>query len=88
MRDSTEENAKFAVGIIYHRAYRAGVHKEQVQQALEEAFPELKGGKRNASYRTLGKVANLTESNLAAKTHMIYAKLEKVLAPIVAGAIS
>ncbi len=85
MRDSTEGNAKFAVGVRYRHAYLAIEHKEMVQQALEDAFPELKGGRRNANYRTLGKVANLPENLLAARTQAIYGKLEKALAPIVAG---
>ncbi|MFM0009168.1 PDDEXK-like family protein [Paraburkholderia sediminicola] len=69
----------FAVGIQYRPQNLSDDSREQVQQALENEFPELKRGRQNASFRMLGKIDRVTEPTLAGKAQSVYLRLEKAL---------
>ncbi|MNV38542.1 hypothetical protein D3C71_1301020 [compost metagenome] len=83
MRESVHGPGKYAVGIQYRPFNLADSYREKVQAALEEEFPELKKGRRSASYRMLGKVAGVNKSGLAAKAQAVYARLRNSLGPVI-----
>ena len=74
---------KFGLGIQYRPHDIVEDRRADVQAALEEVFPELKKGRKNASYRILGKVADIDEASLINRTRALYLQLESVLAPLV-----
>ncbi|NKI70832.1 hypothetical protein GN109_15520 [Collimonas pratensis] len=86
MRESVHGAGKFAIGIQYRPLDLDEEYKMNVQSALEKEFPELKKGRRNASYRILGRAMNFGESNLVGKAQEIYIRLEKTLASVIAEA--
>ena len=87
MRESVHGPDNYAVGIQYRLLNLVDSYRARVQAALEEEFPELKKGRRSAAFRMLGKVANVSESGLAAKAHSVYTRLKNSLGPVVDDAI-
>jgi hypothetical protein len=79
-----EEENSFAVAVIYRPEHVRDDWKNEIQKALEAEFPELKKGKKNAASRVLGKARDLTDSDVVAKVHALYLRLEKTIDPIVA----
>jgi hypothetical protein len=74
----------FSVSIIYRPVNLRDDLRAEIQRALELEFPELKKGRRNATYRILGKIENLTDANVAANVQSLYLRLEKAAATAVA----
>ncbi|HDR9090101.1 TPA: PD-(D/E)XK nuclease family protein [Burkholderia vietnamiensis] len=83
MRESIHGPDNYAVGIQYRPLNLEDGYRAKVQTALEEEFPELKKGRRSASFRMLGKVANLSESGLPIKAQAVYSRLRSALGPVV-----
>ncbi len=83
MRESVHGPDKYAVGIQYRPFNLVDSYREKVQASLEGEFPELKKGRRSASYRMLGKVSDVSKSGLAAKAQAVYARLRSSLGPVV-----
>lgn len=83
MRESIHGPGKYAVGIQYRPFNLVDDYRVKVQAALEDEFPELKKGRRSASFRMLGKVANVNESGLAIKAQAVYARLKNSLGPVI-----
>ena len=87
MPESVHGTGKFAVAIKYHKLSVNEDHRVAVQSALEAEFSELKKGPQNASFRMLGKITNLGESNLTSKVQGLYERLVKALGPVLANVI-
>ncbi len=83
MRQTTDGEPKFAMGIQYRPLSVADERKSQMRQALAREFPELQKGRQNASFRLLGKTPNVAEQELAPRAQELYVRLASALAPIV-----
>jgi hypothetical protein len=83
MRKQARGEDKFAIGVQYRPLNLSELSRVTVQDALEREFPELTKGRQNASFRMLGKIAEVSESAIATKAQEVYVRLEAALAPLV-----
>ena len=74
---------QFGLALYYRPDECAPAHSAKLRTELERVFPELKKGRQDAFYRTLGHVKSVSEEHIAAKLrHLLEAANRAVLAAI------
>jgi hypothetical protein len=77
--DNDGDTSTYTIAVLYKHLHVADEYKDWFQSSLEEEFPELKKGPKQADYRKLGKRKRLTQSDVAFKTQALYLRLERAM---------